>query len=65
MSEKTTTAKLNDEQLERVSGGSIRPKYVSSFFCEKCGKTIHLNGVYTLDKAIRDHDQKEHSGKKK
>ena len=55
---------LKDEKLENVSGGAIRPKYVSSFFCEKCGKTIHLNGVYTLDKAIRDHEQKEHSGKK-
>ena len=55
---------LGDEKLNQVSGGAIRPKYVSSFFCEKCGKTIHLNGVYTLDKAIRDHEQKEHSGKK-
>ena len=55
---------LSDEKLNQVSGGAVRPKYVSSFFCEKCGKTIHLNGIYTLDKAIRDHEQKEHSGKK-
>ncbi len=42
---------IKDEKLENVSGGAIRPKYVSSFFCEKCGKTIHLNGVYTLGRA--------------
>jgi len=65
MASEKSAAKLNDEKLENVSGGVIRPKYVSSFFCEKCGKTIRLNGVYTLDKAIREHEQKEHSGKKK
>ncbi len=54
--------KLSDNRLDNVNGGA-RPKYVSSFFCEKCGKTIHLNGVYTLEKAIKDHDQKVHSGK--
>ena len=58
------TEKLNDSQLDQVSGGVIRPKYVSSFFCEKCGKTIRLNGVYSLEKAKKEHDQKEHSGKK-
>ena len=64
MTNKAPAEMLGDEKLNQVSGGAIRPKYVSSFFCEKCGKTIHLNGVYTLDKAIREHDQKEHSGKK-
>ena len=56
---------LKDEKLENVSGGAIRPKYVSSFFCEKCGKTIRLNGVYTLERAKEEHERKEHSGKKK
>ena len=65
MTKEAPAEMLSDEKLNQVSGGAVRPKYVSSFFCEKCGKTIHLNGVYTLDKAIRDHDQKEHSGKKK
>ena len=64
MMDKASAEMLGDDKLNQVSG-AVRPKYVSSFFCEKCGKTIHLNGVYTLDKAIRDHDQKEHSGKKK
>ena len=64
MTNNAPTEKLSDEKLNQVSGGAMRPKYVSSFFCEKCGKTIRLNGVYTLDKAIREHDQKEHSGKK-
>jgi hypothetical protein len=50
-----------DEKLAGTAGGAIRPKYVSSFFCEKCGKTIHLNGVYTLERAIREHEQQEHS----
>jgi hypothetical protein len=59
------TKMLKDEKLENVSGGAIRPKYVSSFFCEKCGKTIHLNGVYTLERAKEEHERKEHSGKKK
>ena len=46
---------IEDEKLAGASGGAIRPKYVSSFFCEKCGKTIHLNGVYTLERALREH----------
>ena len=54
---------ITDEKLASVSGGAIRPKYVSSFFCEKCGKTIYLNGVYTLDRAVKEHDEKEHTHK--
>ena len=54
-----------DEKLAGTAGGAIRPKDVSSFFCEKCGKTIHLNGVYTLERAKQEHERKEHSGKKK
>ena len=52
---------IADEKLTGASGGAIRPKYVSSFFCEKCGKTICLNGVYTLERAVKEHEQKEHS----
>ena len=55
--------KLSENRLDEVTGGAIRPKYVSSFFCEKCGKTIYLNGVYTKEKAIKDHNQKVHGGK--
>lgn len=51
---------IEDEKLARASGGAIRPRYVSSFFCEKCGKTIHLNGVYTLDRAVKEHEQQVH-----
>ena len=54
---------LGEGQLKQVSGGA-RPKYVSSFFCEKCGKTIHLNGVYTLERAVKEHEQKVHGNKK-
>ena len=32
---------VSDDMLDKVAGGAIRPKYVSSFFCEKCGKMIH------------------------
>ncbi len=53
--------KLDEAQLEKVSGGAGKQKkYVSSFFCEKCGKTIRLNGVYTLENAVRMHEEKEH-----
>lgn len=52
---------LEDEKLAEASGGAIHPKYVSSFFCEKCGKTIHLNGVYTLDRAVKEHEQQVHA----
>ena len=57
---------LDDDSLNAVSGGvgGNRPKYVSSFFCEKCGRTIRLNGVYTLDRAKKLHDEREHRNKK-
>ena len=57
---------LDDGSLNEVTGGAggNRPKYVSSFFCEKCGKTIRLNGVYTLERAKKLHDEKEHRYKK-
>ena len=61
-----TLRPLDDGSLDAVSGGAggNRPKYVSSFFCEKCGKTIRLNGVYTLERAQRLHDEKEHRTRK-
>ncbi len=57
---------LDDGALFEVSGGvgSSRPKYVSSFFCEICNRTIRLNGVYTLEKARRLHNEKMHPGRK-
>ena len=53
---------LSDEYLAEVTGGvgPKRPKYVSSFYCEKCNKTIRLNGVYVLENARSLHDRKEH-----
>ena len=63
MSEKSKAIPVEDEKLSAVSGGAGRPRYVSSFFCEKCGRTIHLSGVYTLDRAMREHEQKEHAPK--
>ena len=55
---------LDDGVLAAIGGGTGRPKYVSSFFCEKCGKTIRLNGVYLLENARKLHDEKEHRSKK-
>ena len=54
--------KLNDEQLEKVSGGVRRNKYVSAFYCEYCKKTIRLNFVRELDKAKKEHNAKFHPG---
>lgn len=52
--------KLNEEKLEAVSGGVKREKYVSAFYCEYCRETIHLPGVYSLEKAKKDHNMKFH-----
>ena len=52
--------KLSEEKLKEVSGGKIREKYVSAFYCEYCRETIHLPGVYSLEKAIKDHNRKYH-----
>ena len=57
--------KISDDRLEKVSGGAARPKFVSSFYCEKCNQTIRLNGVYSLERAQKDHDAKEHAAKKR
>lgn len=61
--------KLEMKDLEQVTGGltqpARRPKYVSAFFCEYCGATIHLNGVYSLDRAKAEHNRKYHPTAKK
>ena len=35
--------KISDDRLEKVSGGAARPKFVSSFYCEKCKKKYPIN----------------------
>ena len=52
--------KLNEDQLEAASGGVKREKYVSAFYCEYCRTTIHLPGVYSLERAKKDHYMKSH-----
>ena len=55
---------LDDAVLADVTGGvqSMRGKYVSSFYCEVCGRTIRLSGIYQLETARKNHFQKEHRG---
>ena len=55
---------LDDAVLSDVTGGvqSMRGKYVSSFYCEVCGRTIRLSGIYQLETARKNHFQKEHRG---
>jgi len=55
--------KIDLDKLSQVTGGTEirgRKKYVSAFFCELCGKTIHLNGVYDLERAKIEHNAKVH-----
>ena len=52
--------KLSDDVLDAVTGGAARKKYVSAFFCETCGKTIRLSGVYEQERAKREHNAKFH-----
>ena len=53
--------KLNMDELDRVSGGDgKRDRYVSAFYCEYCQKTIHLNMVYSLERAKKEHNAKFH-----
>ena len=44
--------KLDLDALAQASGGAKkhgpRDKYVSAFYCEYCGKTIHLNMTIPL-----------------
>ncbi len=49
------------DDLEKVTGGTKRrEKFVSAFYCEYCGKTIHLNMVYSLERAKKEHYAKVH-----
>ena len=52
--------KLNENELKEISGGKVREKYVSAFYCEYCRKTIHLNTIYSLDRARKEHNTKYH-----
>ncbi|MBQ7693025.1 MAG: hypothetical protein IJT29_05390 [Oscillospiraceae bacterium] len=55
---------LSDDALDAVIGGVGHPKqktkFVSAFFCEYCGETIRLNGVYSEDRAKKLHNAKFH-----
>ncbi|MBO7669798.1 MAG: hypothetical protein J6S60_04330 [Oscillospiraceae bacterium] len=57
-------AAFSAEELSKVTGGAGRQKdkYVSAFYCELCGKTIHLNMVYSLERAKKEHNAKFHPG---
>ena len=60
--------KLDLQKMSEVTGGKgetgKREKYVSAFFCEAGGATIRLNGVYTLERARKEHYAKTHPGVK-
>ena len=63
----TGAALLDDSALENVIGGvrrdsGKREKFVSAFYCEACGKTIHLNMIYSLDRAKKEHNAQFHPG---
>ena len=53
---------VNSEELSKVTGGAgrQRDKFVSAFYCEYCRKTIHLNMVYSLERAKKEHNAKFH-----
>lgn len=51
---------MNENQLKEVAGGKIREKYVSAFYCDYCQATIHLNAVYSLERAKKEHYAKVH-----
>ncbi len=55
-------AAISPEELSKVTGGAGRPKdkYVSAFYCEHCGETIHLNMIYSLERAKKEHNAKFH-----
>jgi hypothetical protein len=53
--------KLSAESLKNVTGGiGLKDRYVSSFYCEYCGKTIKLNMVSSLERAKKEHNEKVH-----
>ncbi len=53
--------RIKAEDLDHVTGGAARrDKYVSAFYCEYCGKTIHLNMVRSLENAKKEHNVQFH-----
>ena len=53
--------KLSAESLKNVTDGiGLKDRYVSSFYCEYCGKTIKLNMVSSLERAKKEHNEKVH-----
>ncbi len=53
--------KLNADSLKNATGGiGLKDRYVSSFYCEYCGKTIKLNMVSSLERAKKEHNEKIH-----
>ena len=64
---KTGVMLMDENSLENVIGGvsrdtAKREKFVSAFYCEACRETIHLNMVYSLDRAKKEHYRKVHPG---
>ena len=64
---KTGVSLMDESALENVIGGisrdtAKREKFVSAFYCEACGKTIHLNMIYSIDRAKKEHYAKVHPG---
>ncbi len=54
---------VSPEALGQITGGAgKREKFVSAFYCELCGRTIHLGTVYSLERAKREHNAKVHPG---
>ena len=52
---------MKPNDLGEVTGGAQkRDKYVSAFYCEYCGKTIHLNMIYSLERARKEHNAQFH-----
>ena len=52
---------LKPQDLNNITGGAnARDKYVSAFYCEYCGKTIHLNMIYSLERARKEHNAQFH-----
>ena len=53
--------KLSAESLKNVTGGiGLKDRYVSSFYCEYCGKTLKLNMVSSVERAQKEHNEKVH-----
>ena len=53
--------KLSAESLKNVTGViGLKDRYVSSFYCEYCGKTIKLNMISSLERAKKEHNEKVH-----